>query len=57
MTKKTEYTDEEKNKANAIMHAIEVKTSFELYAYRIISHEEYQARITELVEIFQSKKV
>lgn len=53
-TKKIQkITEDEVRKAAAIMHAIEVKSSFELYAYRIISHEEYLSRIEELIQIFQ----
>lgn len=47
---------EEAIKAAAIMHAVEVKSSFELYAYRIISHEQYIGRIIELVELFETTR-
>lgn len=57
MTKKTTVpkpTKEEAYKAAAIMHAVEVKSSFELYAYRVITHEQYLSRIKELVDIFNA---
>lgn len=45
-------TTEEQIKTASILHAIEVKSSFELYAYRIIGHEQYIERITDLVKLF-----
>jgi hypothetical protein len=51
MSKESNLNSEEKVKAAVIMHAVEVKSSFELYAYRIISHEQFQQRIIELSEL------
>lgn len=52
METKKEELEKDAIKATAIMHAIEVSSSFKLYSYRIISHEQYIQRITELVGIF-----
>jgi hypothetical protein len=54
--KTPQVTPEEQIKAASIMHAIEVKTAFELYAYRILSHEQFTDRIKELIQLFESKQ-
>ncbi len=51
-TTKETRTQEEINKSAAITHAIEVKSAFELYAYRIITHDQYISQITDLVNFF-----
>jgi DNA-binding transcriptional regulator/RsmH inhibitor MraZ len=52
MSKQQSQKQTDAIKAQSIMHAIEVKSSFELYAYRIISHEQYVERIQELIALF-----
>lgn len=37
----------------SIKHAVDVKAVFELYAYRILSHQKYVEEITRLTEEFQ----
>ncbi len=49
---KTELQQEDKIKAAAITHAVEVKSAFELYAYRVISHEIFIKQITDLTQFF-----
>jgi len=46
-------TDDEIARRAAITMSIEVKTNFELYAYRVISHEEFVARVKDLCKVFQ----
>ncbi len=45
-------TSEERLKAAAIMHAVETESSFKLYAYRIITHDQFTERISELVRLY-----
>lgn len=53
MEKHVPLTKEDIIKSASILHAVEVKSSFELYAYRIISHEQYVQRIKELIQLYQ----
>lgn len=49
----SKLTQQEKNQSAAIMHAVEIESSFKLYSYRIISHEQFVSRVTELTQLFQ----
>lgn len=51
MEKSKELPSQEKQNAKlsaAIMHAVDVKAAFEMYAYRILDHDQFIARISEL---------
>lgn len=41
---------QEKLQASAIMHAIETASNFQLYSYRVISHEAFLNRSIELAQ-------
>lgn len=45
----------EKKRAIAIEHALEVKSAFEMYAYRIVSHEQFIERIDDLILYYKSR--
>ncbi len=53
MSKTTnKMSKDEAIKSASIMHAIEIDSAFKLYSYRIISHEQYVARVQNLVQLF-----
>lgn len=57
MTKKItppKMSKQDKDQSAAILHAIEMASSFQLYSYRIISHAQYIERVKELVQLFNS---
>ncbi len=47
-------TEQEKTNASAIMLCIEIKSSFELYSFRIISPEQFTSRVNELIANYQT---
>ena len=64
MGKQTKITDTDQIQSDqerdtklskAIMLAIELDSSFKLYSFRIISPEQYQERVNELVSFYKSK--
>lgn len=44
---------QEKERSAAIMLAVEIESTFKLYAYHILSHEQYFERVKELTAVFQ----
>ena len=52
-----ESTKETEQKlSSAIMLAVEIKSAFEMYAYRVISPESFQERLQELTEFYKSQQ-
>lgn len=52
----SDISEQKKNeikRAATIMHAVEMASAFQLYSYRIISHEEFFTSVNELVHTFQ----
>ncbi len=42
----------ESNRRAAILLSLDIKSNFEMYAYRIISHEQFASRVDECVTLF-----
>lgn len=55
MQTKNQEIQEDKRKGSAIMHAVETASAFQLYSYRIISHEQFISRVEELIALYQSQ--
>lgn len=50
-------TKKDKERSDAIMHAIEIASNFQLYSYHVVSPEQFVNRTKELIQFFhQSKK-
>jgi hypothetical protein len=45
-------TKEERVKTASILHAIEIESAFKLYAYRVVSHENFITRVAELIQLY-----
>lgn len=46
-------TNEEIKRTSAILLAVEMASSFQLYSYRIVNHTEFYERCQELVNTFK----
>lgn len=49
-----QLTQEEKDKASSIMLSVEIESNFKLYSYRIITHQQFTARVNELIQHYQN---
>ena len=47
--------ENEKKLSKAIMLAVELEGTFKLYSYRIITPDQYQERVNDLVNFYKSK--
>lgn len=45
--------ESEKRRGSAIMLAVEIDSTFKLYSYHILDHEQYISRINELVDFYR----
>ncbi len=48
----TKITQEEAEKASAIMLAINLDSAFKLYSFRILTHQQFVSQAKELVQLF-----
>lgn len=56
MKKVPQLTQQDKDLSSSIMLAIELDSSFRLYSFKIISHEQYISRTKELVQHFNKSR-